>query len=133
MSAYLVTIHISEEFTVIADNNNANASYRILARPNAQGQGDYALQVGPPLTTWLENYFGIPYYTMADNMKNDQIASPDWASGATENWGLVSYRLYNQRYLLYVYIEVRILINPKVRGDMKSISFLLLHCYIFCF
>ncbi|CAH2218458.1 jg21835, partial [Pararge aegeria aegeria] len=25
-------------------------------------------------------------------MKNDQIASPDWASGATENWGLVSYR-----------------------------------------
>lgn len=92
MSAYLVTIHISEEFTVIADNNNANASYRILARLNAQGQGDYALQVGPPLTTWLENYFGIPYYTMADNMKNDQIASPDWASGATENWGLVSYR-----------------------------------------
>ncbi|XP_064071370.1 membrane alanyl aminopeptidase-like [Vanessa tameamea] len=92
MSAYLVTVHISEEFTVIADNNNAAASYRILARPNAQGQGEYALQVGPPITRWLEEYFDIPYYTMAENMKNDQIASPDWASGATENWGLVSYR-----------------------------------------
>ncbi|CAH2105881.1 unnamed protein product [Euphydryas editha] len=92
MSAYLVTIHISEEFTVIADNNNSSASYRILARPNAQGQGNYALEVGPPITAWLENYFGIPYYTMGENMKNDQIASPDWASGATENWGLVSYR-----------------------------------------
>ncbi|XP_050343239.1 membrane alanyl aminopeptidase-like [Nymphalis io] len=92
MSAYLVTVHISEEFTVIADNNNATASYRVLARPNARGQGEYALEVGPLITTWLEKYFDIPYYTMAENMKNDQIASPDWASGATENWGLVSYR-----------------------------------------
>ncbi|XP_023950043.2 membrane alanyl aminopeptidase-like [Bicyclus anynana] len=92
MSAYLVTFHISEEFKVIADNDNYNASYRIIARPNADDQGGYALQVGPPLTKWLQEYFGIDYYKMAENMKNDQIASPDWASGATENWGLVSYR-----------------------------------------
>lgn len=92
MSAYLVTFHISEEFTVIADNNDPERSYRILARPNAQGQGEYALEVGPPLTEWLEDYLGIPYYTMGEQMKNDQIASPDWASGATENWGLVTYR-----------------------------------------
>lgn len=92
MSAYLVTFHISEEFKVIADNNNADASYRIIARPNTEGQGAYAMAVGPPLTKWLEDYFGINYYSMADNMKNDQLASPDWASGATENWGLVSYR-----------------------------------------
>lgn len=92
MSAYLVSIHISEEFEVIADNNNYNASYRIIARPNARGQGKYALEVGPPLTKWLDDYFNISYYTMANDIKNDQIASPDWASGATENWGLVSYR-----------------------------------------
>ncbi|CAH2070908.1 unnamed protein product, partial [Iphiclides podalirius] len=92
MSAYLVTFHISEEFRVIADNNDVERSYRILARPNAQDQGAYALEVGPPLTRWLEDYLGIDYYTMAPYMKNDQIASPDWASGATENWGLVTYR-----------------------------------------
>lgn len=92
MSAYLITFHISEEFTVIADNNDTARSYRILARPNARGQGEYALEVGPPLTRWLEDYFGIDYYTMAPDMKNDQIASPFWASGATENWGLVTYR-----------------------------------------
>ncbi|XP_072939870.1 putative aminopeptidase-2 [Epargyreus clarus] len=92
MSAYLVTFHISEEFKVIADNNDRNNSYRILARPNAQGQGEYALEVGPPLTKWLEEYLGIDYYSMGEDMKNDQIASPDWASGATENWGLVTYR-----------------------------------------
>ncbi|KAJ2952363.1 hypothetical protein O0L34_g4648 [Tuta absoluta] len=92
MSCYLVTIHISEEFKVIADNNDENETYRIIARPNAEGQGDYALEVGPPITRWLEDYFGIKYYTMAEELKNDQIAVPDWASGATENWGLVSYR-----------------------------------------
>uniref|UniRef100_A0A2A4IYF9 Aminopeptidase n=1 Tax=Heliothis virescens TaxID=7102 RepID=A0A2A4IYF9_HELVI len=92
MSAYLVTFHISEDFTVIADNQNQARSYRILARPNAVGQGAYALEVGPPLTTWLSEYFGIDYYSMQPNIKNDQIASPYWASGATENWGLVTYR-----------------------------------------
>ncbi|XP_047510693.1 membrane alanyl aminopeptidase-like [Pieris napi] len=92
MSAYLVTFHISEEFTVIADNNNNARPYRILARPNAAGQGAYALEVGPPLTQWFSDYLGVEYYSMDDNLKNDQIAVPDWASGATENWGLVSYR-----------------------------------------
>ncbi|XP_041970213.1 membrane alanyl aminopeptidase-like [Aricia agestis] len=92
MSAYLVTFHISEEFKVIADNGNSTNSYRVIARPNAADQGQYALEIGPPITKWLEEYLGIDYYTMGEDMKNDQIAVPDWASGATENWGLVSYR-----------------------------------------
>lgn len=92
MSAYLVTFHISEAFTVIAENNDPDKPYRILARPTAAGQGEYALEVGPPLTKWLDDYFGINYYEMDENIKNDQIASPYWASGATENWGLVTYR-----------------------------------------
>ncbi|XP_048007614.1 membrane alanyl aminopeptidase-like [Leguminivora glycinivorella] len=92
MPAYLVTFHVSEEFTVLADNNNRERPYRILGRPNAVGQGEYALEVGPPITEWLEEYLGIDYYEMGEDMKNDQIAVPDWASGATENWGFVSYR-----------------------------------------
>lgn len=92
MSAYLVTFHVHEGFTVIADNNDPQRSYRILARPNAAGQGEYAQAVGPPLTDWLSKYFRIDYYEMEPGMKNDQIASPYWASGATENWGLVTYR-----------------------------------------
>ncbi|XP_063377572.1 uncharacterized protein LOC134664758 [Cydia fagiglandana] len=92
MPAYLVSFHVSEEFTVLADNNDRERPYRILGRPNAVGQGEYALEVGPPLTQWLEDYLGIEYYGMGEDMKNDQIAVPDWASGATENWGFVSYR-----------------------------------------
>ncbi|KPJ05974.1 Membrane alanyl aminopeptidase [Papilio machaon] len=117
MSAYLVTFHISEEFTVIADNNDAARPYRILARPNARGQGEYALEVGPPLTRWFEEYFGIDYYTMGPDMKNDQIAVPDWASGATENWGFVSYR---ELRLLYEEGETNAL-------DMESIATITAH------
>ncbi|CAH0693401.1 unnamed protein product [Chilo suppressalis] len=92
MSAYLISIHISDGFTVIAEYNNPQKPYRIIARPTASGQGRYAMAVGPPLTEWFDNYFGINYYDMADGLKNDQLASPFWASGATENWGLVTYR-----------------------------------------
>ena len=92
MSAYLVSFHVHEGFEVIAEHDVAARPYRILARHTAEGQGDYALKVGPPLTDWLSNYFKIDYYAMEPTMKNDQIASPFWASGATENWGLVTYR-----------------------------------------
>ncbi|CAG9795006.1 unnamed protein product [Diatraea saccharalis] len=92
MSAYLISIHISDGFKVIADNDDDVKSYRIIARPTAENQGKYALEVGPPLTEWFDNYFGINYYDMADGIRNDQLASPFWASGATENWGLVTYR-----------------------------------------
>ncbi|KAJ8733128.1 hypothetical protein PYW08_001426 [Mythimna loreyi] len=92
MSAYLVTFHIHQGFEAIATHNDDKKPYRILARPTTQGQGAYALQVGPPLTDWLSDYFGIEYYDMEPYLKNDQIASPYWASGATENWGLVTYR-----------------------------------------
>nr|AMX81568.1 APN5 [Athetis lepigone] len=94
MSAYLVTFHVHDGFTVIADNHNVHRPYRILARSNATGQGEYAQEIGPPLTNWLSAYFSIDYYSMNKDgvMKNDQIASPYWASGATENWGLVTYR-----------------------------------------
>lgn len=93
MPAYLISFHVSEEFAVLADNNDRERPYRILGRPTAAGQGEYALEVGPPVTKWLEDYLDIGYYTMGEDMKNDQIAVPDWASGATENWGFVSYRL----------------------------------------
>jgi len=92
MSAYLVTFHVSDGFKVIAENKDNERSYRILARSNADGQGEYALEIGPPITNWLSTYLNIDYYTMAPGIKNDQIASPYWASGATENWGLVTYR-----------------------------------------
>lgn len=107
MSAYLVTFHISEEFKVIATNNDTDRPYSILARPDAEGQGEYALEIGEKITAWLEDYFDITYYNKSYPIKNDQIASPDWASGATENWGLVTYRYYLK--LFYYYFRIQII------------------------
>ena len=48
----------------------------------------YALQETPKLITILENYFGIPY----PYSKLDIIAVPDFASGAMENAGAITFR-----------------------------------------
>jgi alanyl aminopeptidase len=57
----------------------------------ARGQGArlaYALEHTAPLLAWLESYFGIPY----PYDKLDIIAVPDFASGAMENVGAITFR-----------------------------------------
>ncbi|KAL4705511.1 hypothetical protein ACJJTC_011453, partial [Scirpophaga incertulas] len=63
MSAYLISIHISEGFKVIADNKNASKPYRVIARPTASNQGQYALEVNPQME--LEDQFIIMYLQSA--------------------------------------------------------------------
>ena len=63
----------------------------------AKGQGgrmDYALEHTGEIVAALENYFDIPY----PFDKLDILAAPDFAAGAMENPGLITYR----DYLLFV-------------------------------
>lgn len=60
----------------------------VWARDAILEQGDYALQKGPEVLTFYENYFNIPFPLP----KQDMIAIPDFSAGAMENWGLVTYR-----------------------------------------
>ena len=48
----------------------------------------FALEVGAHSLTWFADYYGIPY---ADK-KVDHIALPDFAQGAMENLGCITYR-----------------------------------------
>ena len=51
-------------------------------------QGQFALEVALKALPFYKDYFGIPYPLA----KMDLIAIADFAAGAMENWGLVTYR-----------------------------------------
>ncbi len=61
---------------------------RAFATPDKVGQTDFALDVAVKCLDFYEDYFGIPFPLP----KSDMIALPDFASGAMENWGLITYR-----------------------------------------
>lgn len=92
MSTYLLTFLVSETFEVLAEDTEHEPPIRIIGRSNAKGQADRVLELTVGMTDQLSEYFDIPYSSLDPHLMNDHIASPDWASAATENWGMVSYR-----------------------------------------
>ncbi|KAK2913418.1 hypothetical protein Q8A67_001817 [Cirrhinus molitorella] len=102
MSTYLLAFVVSE-FTKIRSPHEANVLIRIWGRREAieSGQGNYALNVTLPILKYLENYYNTTYPLS----KSDQIALPDFAAGAMENWGLVTYR------------ELSLFYDPKVSSN----------------
>ena len=51
----------------------------------------YALDAGVAIADYYTDYFGVPY----PMPKLDMAAIPDYSSGATEHWGLITYRETN--------------------------------------
>jgi puromycin-sensitive aminopeptidase len=61
---------------------------RAFATPENVAFTDFALEVAVKCLEFYNDYFGIAYPLP----KCDMVALPDFASGAMENWGLVTYR-----------------------------------------
>lgn len=61
---------------------------RAFATPENVKHTEFALDVAVKCLDFYEDYFGIKFPLP----KSDMIALPDFASGAMENWGLVTYR-----------------------------------------
>lgn len=55
---------------------------------------NYALDIGSAIADYYETYFDVPYPLP----KLDMAAIPDYSSGATEHWGLITYRETNLIY-----------------------------------
>ena len=87
MSTYLVAFMVGE-FEYSEAQTAEGVNVRVYATPGKSGQLGFALEAGTKTLSFYNDYFGIPYPLP----KLDMIAVPDFAAGAMENWGLVTYR-----------------------------------------
>ena len=87
MSSYLVAFVIGDlEATVIGKSKTTDI--RIIHRPGFSHQTSYAGTAAIKLLDFFEDYYKIPY----PGTKLDLIAIPDFAMGAMENVGAVTFR-----------------------------------------
>ena len=87
MSSYLVAIVVGD-LAKLSGKTARGIEVNVFAIPNSASQLPFSLDVAIKSIDWYENYFGIDYPLP----KLDMVAIPDFASGAMENWGLVTYR-----------------------------------------
>ncbi|KAK0632262.1 peptidase family M1-domain-containing protein [Immersiella caudata] len=99
MSTYLVAFVVGELNYI--ETNDFRVPVRVYAPPGQDIEhGRFSLDLAAKTLAFYEKVFGIDFPLP----KMDQIAIPDFAQGAMENWGLVTYRV------------VDLLLDEKVSG-----------------
>lgn len=86
MSTYLVYLGIGE-FEYL-QGKTGKTTIRIVTTKGNKSKGKFALDLGKKLLCAYEKYFGIKYPLP----KLDLVAIPDFAAGAMENWGAITFR-----------------------------------------
>lgn len=84
MPTYLVAFIVSKLKRVPTSNENIN----IYVRADAVTGVTKAAEVAPKLLAELEKFLNVKYPLP----KVDLVAIPDFAAGAMENWGLVTFK-----------------------------------------
>ena len=87
MSTYLL-VFIVGNLTSIKERADGGTTVGVWTTPGKEDQASFALDTSVKLLSYFNEYFGIPYPLP----KLDHIAIPDFAAGAMENWGAVTYR-----------------------------------------
>jgi puromycin-sensitive aminopeptidase len=87
MSTYLVAFIVGE-FEGSEPVMVGNAPLRVWAVPDKGHLGKFALEIGSFSLSFFSRYYDIPY----PGNKLDLIAIPDFASGAMENLGAITFR-----------------------------------------
>uniref|UniRef100_A0A5B7A8X7 Aminopeptidase n=1 Tax=Davidia involucrata TaxID=16924 RepID=A0A5B7A8X7_DAVIN len=87
MSTYLVAVVIGL-FDYVEDQTSDGIKVRVYCQVGKANQGKFALNVAVKTLDLYKEYFAVPYSLP----KLDMIAIPDFAAGAMENYGLVTYR-----------------------------------------
>lgn len=87
MSTYLLAF-VTGELDHLEAKTKSGTVVRTYATPDKVKLTKFALEVAVKTLNFYEEYFAIPYPLD----KCDMIALPDFASGAMENWGCITYR-----------------------------------------
>ncbi|XP_061374887.1 aminopeptidase M1 [Gastrolobium bilobum] len=87
MSTYLVAVVVGL-FDYVEDHTSDGVKVRVYCQIGKENQGKFALDVAVGTLELYKSYFATPYPLP----KLDMIAIPDFAAGAMENYGLVTYR-----------------------------------------
>ncbi|XP_014500942.1 aminopeptidase M1 [Vigna radiata var. radiata] len=97
MSTYLVAVVVGL-FDYVEDHTLDGVKVRVYGQVGKANQGKFALDVAVKTLELYKEYFATPYSLP----KLDMIAIPDFAAGAMENYGLVTYRetalLYDEQH-----------------------------------
>ncbi|XP_070570374.1 puromycin-sensitive aminopeptidase-like [Ptychodera flava] len=103
MSTYLLAFIVGE-FDYVEDKSSDGVLVRVYTPVDKKEQGKFALEVATKTLPFYKDYFDIAYPLP----KVDLIAIPDFAAGAMENWGLITYR------------ETALLVDPKNSSAMAK-------------
>lgn len=87
MSTYLLAFIVGK-FEHIEKKAKDGTLVRIFVTPGKKKQAEFALEVAQKTISFFSDYFKIKYPLPVI----DLIAIPDFAAGAMENWGAVTYR-----------------------------------------
>lgn len=87
MSSYLLAFVVGH-FEYIQDKTKDGVLVRVFVTPGKKKQAEFALKVAVKTLEFYTKYFAIKYPLPS----MDLIAIPDFAAGAMENWGAVTYR-----------------------------------------
>eukprot|EP00398_MALV-I-01_sp_L67-1_P000642 gene642-209_t len=91
---------------------NNGTMVRVLCRPGKVDELHYALNMAIKGLEYYNDYFALPYPLP----KVDLVAIPDFAAGAMENWGLITYR------------EAKLFVTENTSVNMiQSTTFTLIH------
>ena len=96
MSTYLLAFIVGD-LKCVEQTSKHGTLMRVWATAGNESKGNYALQTSLDLLDFYNDYFGIKFPLP----KLDHLAIPDFAAGAMENWGAITYR------------EVALLVDPE--------------------
>lgn len=111
MSTYLLYLGVGE-FDFL-EEKTGKTLIRVAAVPGKKQQCKFALDLTKKFLKYFEEYSNVPYPLP----KLDMIALPDFAAGAMENWGAITFR------------EIYLLFDPKTTSTAvkKRIAMIIAH------